>query len=78
MKWSPIETAPKDGTPVLACTAEFSDAYGIGGHPITVHFAIFHPNAPGKGRWRDKYGHKQEFLTHWMPVPADPAKGKKK
>ena len=72
--WLPIVTAPKDGTPILACTIGYGaqDGTGLLYHPRCVQFRIFHPNAPGKGAWRNSHGHKENFLTHWMPVPTAP------
>jgi len=69
--WRPIEIAPRDGTPILACH-NYADRSDIGAHPRTVRYEIFHPNAPGKGAWRNKFGHKENFLTHWMPLPEPP------
>lgn len=70
--WQPISTAPKDGTTILACSDDYFDRTDLASHPRTVQFKTFHPNAPGKGAWRNHLGHKENFLTHWMPLPADP------
>lgn len=69
-----MDTAPKDGTPILACVATYREhePYSIGHHPFTVRWEVYHPNAPGRGLWRDKNGHKCMHLTHWMPVPEPP------
>lgn len=73
MKWKAIDTAPKDGTVILACTYyDLKEKFGLAGHPMTVRWEVYHPNAPGKGIWRDKNGHKMGHLTHWMPLPAPP------
>ena len=66
-EWQPIETAPKDGTVILAC---FDKWY----HPMAVCWAAYHPNAKGKACWRTSAigGDKVEQLTHWMPLPSPP------
>jgi len=71
--WKPIETAPKDGTPIIAC-GDYDDDFGIENHPRTVVFKTYHPNAPGKGTWRNHLGHKENHLTHWVEVPESPDK----
>lgn len=73
MTWQPIDSAPKDGTPILACASyEVNEKFGLQAHPMTVRWEVYHPNAPGKGLWRDKNGHKQNHVTHWMPMPEPP------
>lgn len=58
--WQPIETAPQDGTNVLA----FDDG------AITVLYwceerdGWFYPYKGGRTRWT--------MVTHWMPLPAAP------
>ncbi len=58
--WQTIDTAPRDGTNIIA--------YDDGA--ITVLFwdedraDWFHPYKGGKTRWSD--------VTHWMKLPADP------
>jgi hypothetical protein len=73
MKWLPIESAPPDGTPVLACSIGYGRATGLGLHPFTAVYSAFHPNAPGKKCWRDINGHRRA-PTHWMPLPKGPKK----
>jgi len=70
--WLPIEIAPKDGTAIIACSAGYSGRDDLGIHPRTVRFKTYHPNAPGVGCFRNHLGHKEHWLTHWMPMPADP------
>ena len=81
MEWQPIETAPKDGTPILC----------VRGHcqPVVAWFETFpEPLLDGdqtKWRWReagdfvsdnswreDWHGTLYE-PTHWMPLPAPPS-----
>lgn len=76
MRWRLIDTAPKDGTPILACAGryELRGTYVL--HPalgpITVFWGTYHPNSPGKGEWRDGNGHRRPYITHWMPLPEPP------
>lgn len=69
--WMPIDQAPKDGTPIIACGL-YADRTDLGVHPRTVRWKVYHPNAPGKGTWRNHLGHKENFLTHWIPMPGSP------
>jgi hypothetical protein len=73
--WKPIGTAPKDGTIILSC-GTYADRNDLGEHPRAVVWKIYHPNAPGKGTWRNHLGHKENFLTHWMPLPVAPEEDK--
>lgn len=75
MTWRPIDSAPRDGTPILACST-YANRSDIGAHPRTVRREIYHPNAPGEGTWRNKFGHKENFLTHWMPMMDSPKETK--
>jgi hypothetical protein len=62
-EWQPIETAPKDGTPVFIAWA------GTNFHPMVAHaedgvwgylmpdLAFYHASRPP---------------THWMPLPPPP------
>lgn len=62
MDWQKIETAPKDGTPVLGFVPGSAARYYV------LHFA---------GEWKNNhYGFREViwhcFPTHWMPLPAPP------
>lgn len=62
--WRPIDTAPKDGTPVIGyCTSEFYE--GRASRIIVAHYAgPYHEwVVPGVGGLK---------LSHWMPLPALP------
>jgi len=71
-KWQPIETAPKDGTPILACCGGYDEEHSRGSWPMTVYYGTYHPNSPGKKEWRDHSGHKRPYLEYWMPLPPTP------
>lgn len=73
-QWHPIETAPKDGTRIVAwCvhpTAEYAkDAVNEGWSAPVVARWIDHNG--GGWTW---HGHLGEF-THWMPLPPPPTNG---
>lgn len=58
--WQPIETAPKDGTEILACTR------GTKWPPQIVWWEAY--GGRGRGQWfysPDGYS----WPTHWMPLP---------
>jgi hypothetical protein len=80
-QWQPIETAPKDGTPVLLWERDEThdaDAITIGAY---VDFACievrdFQRQEPGSYRsgWYDNIqGHCELQPTHWMPLPSPPS-----
>ena len=60
MEWKPIETAPKDGTPILACDE--------GSYPYIVEWFEY-----GSGVWigADKMYWSPDY---WMPLPSPPSK----
>ena len=61
--WQPIETIPKDGTPVLV----WLPVKMLNSH---VHAATYHPNiAMIGGRF---YFDATSEPTHWMPQPPEP------
>lgn len=71
--WQPIATAPKDGTPILACHGPSYNNRGLWPAPVVcVYWGTYHPNAKGGEAWRDGSGHKRPYLTHWQPLPAPP------
>lgn len=69
-QWQPIESAPKDGTPILACYAPHYETNGF--LPVAVRWRAYHPNARGNEEWRDSSGAKVRAITHWQPLPAPP------
>jgi len=70
--WQPIETAPKDGTPILGCTfhPNLRHLYA----PCAIVWAAYHPNSEGEKTWRTSAvcGNKMKGVTHWMPLPIAP------
>jgi hypothetical protein len=68
-EWQPIETAPKDGTRILACVA------GREGVEIVAHATHKHRGPP----WREHYSLGRVCWhqpSHWMPLPTPPVTGK--
>lgn len=74
--WQPIETAPKDGTPIIGCTfhPQLMHLYA----PCTIFWAAYHPNSEGEKTWRTSAicGNKMKGVTHWMPLPTAPTSDK--
>jgi hypothetical protein len=81
MTWQPIETAPKDGTPVLVFSphAPFSDPTNI----IVAKFDTWRSDPNGEYSWwsycesvlADISGQIEPEPTHWMPLPPPPTEG---
>lgn len=74
--WKDAATAPQDGSVVMVCTFtgpddDWSAPWNKWAAPQSASFCEFHPNAPGKRRWRDKNG-KPVYFTHWQPLPPTP------
>lgn len=63
-RWQPIETAPKDGTPVLVWLPEIYQ--GKGGHMIAL-FKL--------GFWRVNPSAWRCEPTRWMPLPKEETDG---
>jgi len=82
MEWQPIETAPKDGTEVIAC---FSNNYGFQENPTTYGpWTCAFRNGKWMASWGDRaviyseswagteYQEAEIDPTHWMPLPSPP------
>ena len=71
--WQPIETAPKDGSPILVCNQGYwENPFHLNGFPQVARWTTYHPNAKGNICWRDASGHKIATPTHWLPIMPDP------
>lgn len=76
MMWQPIETAPKDGTVILAIIAK-NDSRQIG-HLAGRMFSIWHEGKTPSGYdlgWSvfPGYGGAPDyFFSYWMPLPPAP------
>lgn len=69
-EWLPIDSAPRDGTAILACVGAHYTTNGF--LPVAVRWRCYHPNARGKESFRDHTGAKCDHLTHWLPLPPPP------
>ncbi|QDP57360.1 MAG: hypothetical protein Unbinned3696contig1008_38 [Prokaryotic dsDNA virus sp.] len=75
-KWEPINTAPKDGTPILVPGSVGT----IGGIRVTLPVTVSWRDCPYlgdlpdfKGGWRPMSdGQRALKPTHWMPLPDAP------
>lgn len=63
-EWQPIETAPKDGTPLLL------------GFPNNCHALVGHCEDDLWGQLDEDFGFEPWPMapTHWMPLPNPPVK----
>jgi hypothetical protein len=61
MEWQPIATAPNDGTVILAYRYQ----------PGSLSWIVIRFDRI-KNAWINYYVEKEEFPTHWMPLPAAP------
>lgn len=72
MEWQPIESAPRDGTRILAGRK--------GWVSVVAWNPDFHAHSKSKavGVWMDDDGDfgpdAHDWPTHWMPLPAPPIK----
>jgi len=60
--WQPIETAPKNGTPILASTDEYDE-------PLILRWKEYN----GLSTWRDWDMDPYRRVTHWFPIPDPPS-----
>jgi hypothetical protein len=64
--WRPIETAPKDGTSILACDARVDDWF------LVVAWDCEANIYPWGWRTQDGLSYHDQSLTHWQPLPPPP------
>jgi hypothetical protein len=62
MNWKPIDTAPRDGSILLACCSNIGPTC----YPIAVQWH--------KGAWRNEINEKRD-PEWWMPLPEPPMGG---
>jgi hypothetical protein len=70
--WQPIDTAPKDGTPVLVCNGERGGAWVAYYDPVFP--SGYRPENPWSSLMLNMRWHATKWAstvpTHWMPIPA--------
>lgn len=69
-EWQPIETAPKDGTSILAFMPDAAEQFRI----MPIEMLDFN-DGDGPQWWQADVddGHPLEVTpTHWMPLPQPP------
>lgn len=73
-EWRPIDTAPKDGTPILAFIPDADPEERIYVLRWDKHYA---GDGPWLYRWTEAGGEGYQTYapTHWMPLPAAPEGG---
>lgn len=64
MEWRPIETAPKDGTPIIALWAQKDSK-----HAESVYWS------DGAWIWEQDGDSPAQDPTHWVPKPLVPKAG---
>lgn len=62
--WQPIETAPKDGTEIIASNVSVAGGF----MQVVAYDALY--SAPW--RTQEDYGYSERAFTHWMPRPQPP------
>lgn len=74
MDWQPIDTAPRDGTPVLLYCPELEvDKYVVGRYDNEVK----HEGPYGRFCWTTldmDESIAERCVSHWMPLPKPPTK----
>jgi len=73
--WQPIETAPRDGKPVLVWNSGCS--YWIASFRLPLRGERYYQDAHAVREWRDDYG-RFATPTHWMPLPPPPVGAEKR
>jgi hypothetical protein len=73
MEWQPIETAPKDGTRILAVVQGFRPAVAYWQNNRGVFDFIDAEDMPSPEAWDEYLRNEPEWTpTHWMPLPEPP------
>ena len=69
-EWQPIETAPKDGTPVLVAQPRDKHGWWI---DVAENFYEVDEHLDATDKWLGRESHSVSCRpTHWMPLPEPP------
>ena len=80
MDWRPIAEAPRDGTPILACSVNHGAREVVcwqDGLPSGSIEALYRPDEPEEG-WvndgpiKDRFYANPRWFTHYQPLPSPP------
>jgi len=72
-RWQPIETAPKDGSHILACRIPIGIRVTVNTHPPTVVHWFDDPDHPGFYTSVNEMAPNNPFdPTHWQPLDPLP------
>ena len=75
-EWQPIETAPKDGAPILIWQPENAQFDQINDCKFDdPRYAIGYWRVWAKSEWAAAWGNRNQAHvnpTHWMPLPEPP------
>ena len=71
--WETMESAPTDGTHILACKGPYNSAVTFAQDPPTVVHYFNDPKEPGFYTSVNVLAPEHPFpATHWMPLPKPP------
>ncbi len=77
MAWQTIDTAPKDGTPILAYAPDGCTQWELHTPLWIIHYCeVVNERREKVWRWREAGGECYTTCdpTHWMPLPELPKK----
>lgn len=76
MQWQPIETAPKDGSMILAFNTAHGDMAVVGWTPAEPNIMWAGWTDVGSQNRAGATYHNENYFQFWMPLPEPPASPK--
>lgn len=72
-EWLSIESAPRDGTPVLIFVPAYTREH-LGDFPAVMQVAHWYESEFRAAAWTETHGEGYETYepTHWQPLPSPP------